>query len=321
MERWISRAVFALGLVLLLLAVGSSSWATEPAVLAARSVHTRAAPLYGIVASAFVLLPAGEPSFRLGVLDALLGAALLAGVVHAVRALLPKQPPLVALVGVVLLLVAPAFRDAAAFAGPAMLAGAGTVWLLVAVLADRRAPSQRSYLSALACAAIVAGAAPWLGLAWLALVVALRPRQWPNVVLVLGLLLALLLPRAIGELPTPSITVPDAPILVGVGVIGALFGAITGLPGARWLALAIVATALLGADIALLGLAAVAAAIVPGAVARAVPGRYVAELAAIPIVIAGLLVGRTFTVDDPGDAPARGGASSRSGRSPAIVCA
>jgi len=305
MERWISRAVFALGLVLLLLAVGSSSWATEPAMLAARAVHTRAAPLYGIVASAFVLLPAGEPAFRLGVLDALLGAALLAGVVHGVRALLPKQPPLVSVAGVVLLLVAPAFRNAAAFAGPAMLAAAGTVWLFVALLADRRAPSQRRYLHALACAAIVAGAAPWLGLAWLALVVALRPRQWPYVAVVLGVLLALLLPRAVGDFPTPSIEMPAAPILVGVGVVGALFGGFTGLPGARWLALGMLACGLLGEPVALLGLAAIAVAIVPSAVARAVSGRYVAELAAVPIVIAGLLVERTFTIDDPGDAPAR----------------
>jgi hypothetical protein len=305
MERWISRAVFALGLVLLLLAVGSSSWATEPAVLAARAVHTRTAPLYGIVASAFVLLPAGEPAFRLGVLDALLGAALLAGVVHAVRALLPKQPPLVSLVGVVLLLVAPAFRNAAAFAGPAMLAAAGSVWLFVALLADRRTPSQRHYLHALACAAIVAGAAPWLGLAWLALVVVLRPRQWTYVIVVLGVVLALLLPRAVGDWPTPSIDLPAAPILVGVGAVGALFGAVTGLPGARWLALGILACALLGEGVAMLGLTAIAAAIVPSAVARAVTGRYVAELAAVPIVIAGLLVERAFTIDDPGDAPAR----------------
>src|SRR5262245_29092815 len=164
MQRW----TFAISLVLLLLVVGSGAgWnaASDHAVLAARGEHTSAAPLYGVVASAFVLLPVGEPGFRLAVLDALLGAALLAGVVAAARALVHKEP-LVGLVGVALLLLAPAFRDAAGFAGPAILAAAGTTWLFAFALAYLREPSPRLALHALACAAVVCGAAPWLGLAW-----------------------------------------------------------------------------------------------------------------------------------------------------------
>jgi len=316
MERWISRAVFAVALVVLVVgASGGAGWnaAADHAVLAARAEHTAASPLYGVVASVFVLLPAGEPGFRLALLDALLGACLLAGVVAAARALVPKQP-LVGLVGVVLLALAPAFRDAAGFAGPAMLAGAGTVWLFATLLAYLREPTAQRAVLALACVGIVIGAAPWLGFAYLAISVAIMRGRVPLFALaMLGIALVLLWWRALGSLPDAiwRWSLPGAsPVLIGAGFAGALFGAITGLAGARWLAAGIALAALhplaFSADcVPLLGLLAIAAAIVPAAIARAVEGRHVAALAGIPLVLAALVVDPAFSVDDPADSPAR----------------
>jgi hypothetical protein len=136
-------SVFACTLVLLLLDAGSGpGWGTSSAhvVLAARGEHLATSPLYDLLASAFALLPAGEPGFRLGVLAALLGAWTLAGVVAASRALLPGHPA-TGLVGAALLLVAPPFREAAAFAAPGMLAAAGLMWTIACALRFARAPA------------------------------------------------------------------------------------------------------------------------------------------------------------------------------------
>jgi hypothetical protein len=107
-------------------------------------------------------------------------------------------------------------------------------------------------------------------------------------------------------------------IVVGGGLLGAAFAAITGLGSARWLAAAI-GLALLHAiavdpqPAPLLALLAIGCAVVPSAVVRAVPSsqptaarRHVVALAAgIPLILAALVTGPALGVDDPQDAPAR----------------
>ena len=120
----LETVVLAVALVLFVLdAGGGPGWhaSSAHAVLAVRLDHIASAPLYDVLASLAALMPWGEVGFRLAILDAVLGALTLAGVVAAVRALLPRDVA-AAVVGVALLAIAPAFRDAAAFASPAMLA-------------------------------------------------------------------------------------------------------------------------------------------------------------------------------------------------------
>lgn len=119
--------VFAGALVAFVLdAGGGPGWGAVSAhgVLAARMDHLASAPHYDVLAAVAALAPWGEVGFRVGVLAALLAACTLAGVVAAVRALVPKDVG-AALVSVAMLSIAPPFRGAAAFAGPAMLAACG----------------------------------------------------------------------------------------------------------------------------------------------------------------------------------------------------
>ena len=116
--------VFAVCAVVLVLAAGGGpGWnaASMHAVLAVRFEHLAAAPLYDVIASVATVLPFGEVGFRIALLDALLAAFTLAGVVAAVRALVPKDVG-ASIVSVALLLLAPPFREAAAFVSPAILA-------------------------------------------------------------------------------------------------------------------------------------------------------------------------------------------------------
>ena len=153
--------VFVVALIALVLdAGGGPGWGGTSAhtLLATRADHLAASPLYDVLASIASLLPAGEPGFRLGVLTALLGACTLAGVVALAGALLPKDPA-AGIVGALLLALAPAFREAAAFATPSLLAAAGSVWAIalaitfargraatpaIVALDEDRAPDDRS---------------------------------------------------------------------------------------------------------------------------------------------------------------------------------
>src|SRR5262245_832200 len=105
--------------VLVLEAGGGPGWGTPSAqaVLATRLDHLATSPLYDLMTNVAVLVPIGEPGFRLGVLDAVLAAGALAGVVAAVRAFLPRESA-AGVVGCALLLLAAPFRNAAAFASP-----------------------------------------------------------------------------------------------------------------------------------------------------------------------------------------------------------
>jgi hypothetical protein len=322
---WLDRAVLTLALVILVSGTAGSGWldATEHAVGAVQLERAAVAPLYGIVASAATLLPAGEPGFRLGVVNAVLGAIVLVGVLRAARALLPKDP-FAGVVSVVLLAIAQPFHLVAAFAGPRMLATCGVVWAIVFALSHARTPSTRSAIAALACTAIVIGSAPWLGAA---LLIALlgwlgRTLPRPQLAVVLGAIGALAVLwwiDALGAIPAArpdpaAVLAASAPaaLLVGAGLVGAAFGIATGLPHARWLGLATAITiahaVVFDPDpTPLLALLAVAVAVIPSAVVRVIPERrhLVALAAGIPLIGVAAITSPDLAVDDPQDAPAR----------------
>jgi hypothetical protein len=138
LARKLEIGVLATTFVLLVLdASGGAGWAATStrAVVAARMDHSASAPLYDLVAGVAALLPVGEPAFRLGVLGALLGALTLAGVVAALRALVPEEPA-AGLIGAIVVMLAPPFREL--LATPNALAACGTVWVLAFVLAELR---------------------------------------------------------------------------------------------------------------------------------------------------------------------------------------
>lgn len=323
--------VFAVALVVLLLdAGGGPGWgaASAHAVLAARMDHSAIAPLYDLLAGLAVLVPAGEVGFRLGVLAALLGACTLAGVVAAIRALVPRDAG-ASVIAVLLLVVAPPFRDAAAFATPTMLAAAGAVWAFAWAARYARDKHARDAACAAGACAVVVGGAPWLG-AVLALVIAAW--LWRSglrelvaiFIAAIGLLVAVWWLGAIGSLPEPTGNLAAAlaatgrgaaAIVVGAGLLGVAFGALTGLPGARWLALLVVVAGAheivvgSGAPV-VLALFAIGTAVIPSAVVRAVKAdlagtrRHALAIGAgLPLVAIALAVGPTITVDDPGAAP------------------
>ena len=333
MERkapWLELGVFGVALVVLLAGTGGGpGWdlASGHGVLAAHLQRTAAAPLYGLLASLAAQLPVGEVGFRIGVLGAVLGAVTLAGVVAAARAVLPKDP-VAGAIGAILLALTPPFRDAAGSATPALLAAAGVVWTFAAAAAHARAASDRGVAVALIAAATVIGAAPWLGLvvtiaivAWLARTGARRDHLAIGVGAI-GIAIIAWWLGAIGAIPGLDLDLAAmvttsgrgaAAIVVGTGLLGAAFGAATGLGPARWLALMIGVVALhaIAIDHAaepLLAILAVGCAVVPSAVARIVPAPRRALVvigAGIPLIGAALVTGAALRLDDPGDAPAR----------------
>ncbi len=333
---WLSRCVLAAALAGLVHgAAGGPGWTPAPphAVLAAGLERPASAPLYGILAGAVTyLLPAGEPGFRLAVANAVLGALVLLGVMRAARALLPKDPIAGALAAL-LLLLAPPFRDAAGSAGPSMLAACGAVWAIALAAAAARERTPRRAVEALACAGVTIGAAPWMGallalliVAWLA-----RARGADRHLLAAGLgalgaLLVVAWVDAVGRLPgaDPSLSAVVAAsgrgaagIVVGAGLLGAAFAALTRLTSAGWLAAAIAlaaghAIAIDHDPAALLALLAVGAALVPGAIVRVAAAssasrhrHAVALVAGVPLLGAALAAGPASSAEDPGDAPAR----------------
>jgi hypothetical protein len=237
---------------------------------------------------------------------------------------------------VLLLLLAPPFREAAATAGPGLLAAAGATWAFAATAAYRRAPDARRGLGALTGCLAIVGAAPALGAAATALVAlalgraGMKPRLLAIAGITLAALAGLLWLGAIGGWPTVAFDLGRvlvggsrgaAAVLVGAGLLGIGFGALTGLPGARLLALALLVTLVEGAlieapgdapDLRLLALLAIAVAVIPAAIVRVV-GAALSERrrallalgAAVPLGLAAVLTGPALLVDDPGDAPTR----------------
>ncbi len=327
---WLELVVFAAALVVFIAGAGGGpGWdlASGHAVLGAQLVRTAAAPLYGLLADLAAQLPVGEPGFRLAVLGAILGAATVGGVVAAGRAVLPKDP-FAGAIGAVLLALSPPFRDATAAASPSILAACGVVWAFAGAAAHARASSPRLLAVALVGVAAVLGSAPWLGLViavamvgWLARGGARRDHLAIGVGAI-GLALVAWWLGAVGSLPglqsSLSAMVGEsgrgaAAVVVGTGLLGAAFGAMTGLVPARWLALVIAAAAIHAilvdpAPAPLLAAFAVGCAIVPSAVARIVPGErraWVVAAAGIPLIGAALITGATLRFDDAGAAPAR----------------
>ena len=316
-----ARAVFLLALVLsIATAAGGPGWndTSTHAVLATHLEHTAASPLYDLLANVAAYLPFGEPGFRLALLGALLGAIAVAGVLRAATELMPKDPA-VGVIAAALLFVAPPFRDAS---GASLLAASGAVWALA--FAVRREATARDALAALACAGVAIGAAPWLGAPLLVAIGIAVSRTAPRSLLALavgaiGALAVLLWIGAIGRMADPHVAFgafitssAPAAVLVGIGLLGTAFAAVTRLPNARWL-VALVAIAVAHAvfvdpdPTVVLALLAVGAAVIPGAIVRMLPERrhVVAAAAGVPLLGIALLTGGRITVDDPRDAPAR----------------
>ena len=305
-----AQLTFGLVLVVLVLdATGGPGWGIESAraVLAARMDHSAGTPLYDVIASAAALLPFGEVGFRVQLLGALLGALTAVGVLEAARVLVPKHP-FAAIAGIVVLVLAPPFRESS----PALLAACGTVWALARV----------GTLRGLAACAIVVGSEPYLGLALTALIAWKTPRdEWPLGLAIIGTTAIALWLGADGRLPGlhPSLAAAIAEtqggaIVVGAGLLGLGFGALTGLPRARELAVVTLVVALDeilvgGAGTTLLATLAIGIAVLPAAIVRAAApstsakGALVAAAAAVPLAGAALLVG--VTRERPGSTPTR----------------
>ena len=326
-------AAFWVAFMVLVLDVGGGSgWAltSTRSVLAVRLDHSAGAPLYDVLAGVAALLPFGEPGFRLGLLGAALGALTIAGVVAVGRALLPKQPT-AGVIAAVLLLLAPPFRDA--LATPQILAACGAVWAIACgasyVRARTGATDVRIAILALAACGVVVGSEPWLGvamvigtIAWLG-----APKQIVAVVVgALGLASVLLWFDALGSVPGlhPSLVAAVAAsgrgagaVVIGAGLLGFGFGAVTGLPNARAVAgFAVLAAAhevVVGASAAvMLAVFVLGTAIVAAAVARMVASElrgWQREAAVIacgaPLLVAAFAMGAVTTAEDPGATPRR----------------
>jgi hypothetical protein len=334
---WLEAAVFGLAAVgFLLVAPGGPGWgaASANAVVAAQLDRTDAAPLYGVLANVAACVPIGEPGFRLAALNAVLAAAVLAGVVAATRALVPKLP-VAGVVGALLLAIAPPLHDAT---GPGLLAAWGTVWAVAIALRLRTSGrgDARAVVTAIACADVALGSEPWLGimmlvmlLVWFAQLGARRD-VLALALATTGVLAVALWIGALGSLPGVE---PDlgavlatsgrgaGAIVVGAGLLGAAFAAVTGLPGARGLLAFIliagshaVMTAGEARGTPMLALLAVGATLIPLAIVRAAApdatglrALAVTAAAGIPLAAVALVAG-TPELDPArarGDAPMR----------------
>ena len=321
-----SRVGFAIALVGFLVVVpGGPTWTSGDASIALYLERTATAPLYGLLGTLAAYLPFGEPGFRVGILDAVLAAIAIAGVMRSARALLPKDP-IAGIVAALLLAVAPGFREAA---GPALLATAGCTWTLAFVIelarADESTPTSIG-LAALGCTAIVVGSAPWLGLGLAIAVAAIAARTMPSTILAIalgaiGVTITALWSTAVGRLPGANpglVALVDAgrgagAVALGAGLLGIAFGAATRLPLASRVALvagiAVVHAIVTGRDAtSALAILTVGAAVIPVAVLRASGStrrHLVVACAGIPLVGAAIAIGPTLAASDPGDAPSR----------------
>lgn len=318
MDRVVRIGLFALALAVLILdAHGGPGWidTSSHALVAARGQHLAAAPLFDLLSQVALLLPAGEPGFRLGVLAAVIGACTLAGVVAAATALIPKHP-VAATAGVALLMITPAFREAAATPSPSLLAACGAAWSLAFAL-------KKDATRAIAACIVVVGCAPWLGAVWtIAIGIWLR-RDKPVLPLgALGLAVIAWWVTASGALPGASGSLTamlaqtgrgPAAIIVGAGLLAVGFGAATKLPNAAalgaFIVIAVVHDIVVGGSApVVLVVFAIAIAIIPAAIARATGTtrtNLVALGAAVPLVGVAAATGAMIRTDDPGDAPAQ----------------
>ena len=312
-------AVFAVALVGLLLgARGGPGWGASSAnaVIAIGLDRSATAPLYGLLATVAAWLPFGEAGFRLAILDAGLAALLLAGVVAATRALAPRHPG-AGVIGAVLLAVSPPLHEAA---GPGLVAACGTVWALAGALRSVRQRDARDATLALGGCAVALGGEPWLGVllliavgGWLARF-GVRRSVLALAVATTGALAVAWWGGADGALPglAPDLGATVAAsgrgagaIVVGAGLLGAAFAAVTGLPGARGLLLVVAVAAVHAVLVAgevrgmpLLGVLAVGAAVIPIAIVRAAApdatGRRavgVCAAAGLPLIAVALVAG------------------------------
>ncbi len=312
--------MFAIALIWLAGSAAGGSWLapSEREIVAVRLDRTAFAPLYDLLAGGFVRLPLGDPAFRLGLLAAVLGATTLAGLVAASRALV-KQP-LPGAIAAVLLAIAPPVREAMGTAQPGMLAAAGLVWVVALLLAPHdRARAIRATVAAIA----VIGAAPWLGaVIAIVVVVELDRRARPAAIGAIGGAAVLLWIGAIGTVPLldPDLAAVvgasgrgSAALVVGIGLLGVLFGAATGLPRARLVAIVVLAATVdaIAIDhdaLALISILAIGTPIVLRAISRALPTTpawIVALGAGLPIVGVAAVLGAEVRLDDAGAAPAR----------------
>jgi hypothetical protein len=328
--RRLDVAAFAGALAALVLVVdGGPGWAAHSAraVLAARLEHAGSAPLYDLVAGAAALVPAGELAFRMALLGAVLGALTLAGVVAASRALVPKEPT-AGFAAALLLVLAPPFRDA--LATPQILAACGAVWAIAFAARFAREHSARDAAGALAACAIVVGSAPWLGAALVLVAGAWLAREHAAAQLLalagvaIGLEVVALWWSALGSMPGTRAGLADAiaasgrgagAIVVGAGLLGLAFGAMTKLAHARWLVALVAALALHevvvgGATAAVLAGLALGMSIATAAIARMVAGatagitRHAIVFACgLPFVLPALAAG--IATDAPGAMPKR----------------
>lgn len=331
MQRWLDRGDRALvlgALVILLFGTAGGAWggASDHAVLASELERSALAPLYSALAGAAAQLPIGEPWFRVGALNAVLGVVVLLGVARASRALLPKDP-VAGYVAALALMIAPPFRDAAGFPGPSMLAAAGAIWATAFAIEHARQPTRARAWSTLAAIGVVIGSAPWLGLALGAFAIAwLRPTR-DTLALGLGAIGICIVAWWLGaEGSVPELDVDlattlaaagrgSASVIVGAGLLGIAFAGVTGLPHARGLAAAIAIVALHAAvvdhaPVLVVAMLAPGLAVIPSGIVRAVPDgaqrrHLIAAIAGAPLIGAALLSGPAFSIDDPGHAPAR----------------
>lgn len=356
--EWGVLAVAFVGLVMA--ATGGAGWAptSTRAVLAARMDHSAGAPLYDVFAGVAALIPVGEPAFRLQLLGALLGALTLAGVVAASREILGNAA---GLIGALLLLLAPPFRDA--LATPQVLAACGTVWAIAWAVR----PAATSVRATFAMCALVVGSAPWLGLVltigaavWLGRTVrtaksdtsaaspgrrsskttraaaqaeraaastrrrAAVPTEIAIAVAAIGALIIVLWFDALGSFPGVHVSLAAAvafsgrgagAVVIGAGLLGISFGAVTKLTAAPVLAavaaiVAIHEIVVGDTGVAMLAVFSIGASIVAAAIARMVASeltgwqRDAAVLACgAPLLIAAVAMG--VATDDPRDTPRR----------------
>jgi hypothetical protein len=174
---------------------------------------------------------------------AIAGAVVLALVVVAARQLLPREPVGGAL-GAIVLALAPPFRDAVAFDLTSVCAAAAAIAIVIAIGSVRA--NERRMAGAFAAAAIVALALAISG------VLGPLPPIMPGLAAIV---------TATGR--------GAATIVVAAGLLGASFGSLTGLRGARVVLGAIAIGAIIGLGVPLLGILAIGAAIVPAAIVRA----------------------------------------------------
>ena len=163
--------------------------------------------------------------------------------------------------------------------------------------------------------AFVVGSAPWFGLALTIGAVAwLKRRAWLALAVGgIGVMIVILWFGAIGPVPSLHVSVAAivaGPVVIGAGLLGISFGAVTNLTYARVLAaIAALATAhqiLFGGNgEIMLGVFAIGVAIVPAAVARIISTKrgLIVIACGAPLVIAALAIG--VATDDPRDTPRR----------------